>query len=70
MKLDVDGAETLVLRGARTVLQDERLRSVLVEVDPQCEDAVLDTLSRVGLQLTQRFEREKRARVWYGIFNR
>lgn len=70
IKLDVDGAEGLVLRGGHKVLQDERLRSVLVEVDPECEEAVLGSLTRAGFRLGERFERKKRARVWYGIFSR
>lgn len=41
LKLDVDGAELAVLRGAEAILQDRRVRSILVEVDvarPQASD--------------------------------
>lgn len=33
MKIDVDGIELHILRGAQSVLKDHRLRSVMVEVD-------------------------------------
>ena len=70
MKIDVDGAEDLVLAGAGALLQAETLRSVIAEIDPQCEAAVLDTLERAGLELTERFKRKKKVGTWSGVFRR
>ena len=70
IKLDVDGAEALVLRGAGEALRYRELRSVLAEVDPACEDEVLQVLSTAGFNLIDRFKRKKKAGSWYGIFRR
>ena len=70
MKIDVDGAEDLGLAGAGALLQAETLRSVIAEIDPQCEAAVLDTLKRAGLELTERFKRKKKTGTCYGVFRR
>jgi len=73
MKIDVDGAEASILAGGSTTLERPELRSVLVEVDRARGDAVVETLVRAGLGLTERIdERQGKplARVWYGIFDR
>lgn len=70
IKLDVDGSEDLVLRGAGALLQNETLRSVAAEIDPACETAVLERLARAGLRLTDRFKRKKKPGAWYGVFQR
>lgn len=70
MKIDVDGTEDRMLRGACTVLRDPGLRGVLIEIDPECEANVLASLDEAGLRLVDRFQRKKEARVWYGVFGR
>lgn len=53
IKLDVDGAELLVLRGAERALGDQRLRSVLVELEraSAMRDQIVDFLAGRGLRL-------------------
>ncbi|HEX2042916.1 MAG TPA: FkbM family methyltransferase [Acidimicrobiales bacterium] len=53
LKLDVDGTELDVLLGARRVLADDRLRSLLVEVSHHRgrTDAIRDILAQSGLEL-------------------
>ena len=70
MKIDVDGAEALVLRGAVAVLRQETLRSVITEIDPESEASVLQILKEAGLTLAASFKRKKKADAWYGVFNR
>ena len=70
MKIDVDGVEDRLLTGAAEVLRDPGLRSVLIEVDQECEAGVLTALEAAGLALVARFTRKKEARVWYGVFGR
>lgn len=53
LKIDVDGLEPYVLRGAREVLRDENLRSVLLEINDDLKsDAkeMLELLHRAGLE--------------------
>ena len=59
-----------MLRGAGALLQSETLRSVAVEIDPDCETAVLKRFDRAGLRLTNRFKRKKKPGPWYGVFQR
>ena len=70
MKIVVDGVEDRLLTGAAEVLRDPGLRSVLIEVDQECEAGVLTALEAAGLALVERFTRKKEARVWYGVFGR
>lgn len=72
IKLDVDGAEADVLLGARTVLQSEGLRTLLVELAPD-EDAsatVLALLEEHGFRRWQRFHHREADRPSYGLFVR
>jgi hypothetical protein len=52
------------------VLRDQDLRSILIEVDPECEAGVMASLAEAGFRLVERFQRKKKARVWYGVFCR
>jgi FkbM family methyltransferase len=45
MKIDVDGPEVLVLRGANAALASNSLRTVLIEVEDTTEDEVIKLLS-------------------------
>jgi len=38
LKIDVDGLEALIISGARNTLKDQRLKSILVEIDRSNED--------------------------------
>ena len=54
MKIDVDGIEHLVLRGARSLLADMRLRSILIEVNSdfrKLADETKEILSSSGFEL-------------------
>lgn len=55
LKLDVDGFEPKVIAGARELLRDERLKSVLVEVNHNLADhrAMVDELGRLGFRYDQ-----------------
>jgi FkbM family methyltransferase len=59
LKIDVDGAEERVLAGAAAVLADERLRSVLVELDgpPDEREQKLEPLLRAGFEVRGRHGR-------------
>ncbi len=70
VKLDVDGAENLVLQGAGSLLSNYSLRSVILEMDPDIEDELINILQRSGLQLVQRFKRKKKPGPSYGEFRR
>ena len=59
IKIDVDGLEPLILSGAAKTLRDERLKSVLVEVDTedtQSNAAIIDPLRSAGLN--ERYRRQ------------
>jgi FkbM family methyltransferase len=61
IKLDVDGAELLVLRGAPRTLRDPALRSVLVEVtegEPETEE-IVGLLEAAGLALASKHFHER-----------
>jgi FkbM family methyltransferase len=53
IKVDVDGIEAKVIRGAARTLRDERLRSLLVEFDGASADdrAAIADIERAGLKL-------------------
>ncbi|MCH2279728.1 MAG: hypothetical protein MK358_12790, partial [Vicinamibacterales bacterium] len=70
VKLDVDGAESLVLQGAGSLLSNLSLRSVITEMDPDTEDELINILQRSGLQLVRRFKRKKKPGPCYGEFRR
>jgi FkbM family methyltransferase len=73
LKVDVDGAEAAVLTGAMATLEQERLRSVLVEVERASEADVVGLLEGAGFAARERIDERDGVRlhnVWYGIFER
>jgi FkbM family methyltransferase len=57
LKIDVDGIEERILRGARTSLADNRLKSVAVELDdsrPCLIETVIRIMSESGLSLSSK----------------
>ncbi len=57
IKIDVDGNEYKVLKGAEKTLRDKRLKSVLVEINPSSKDDI-DNISSIlessGMKLVQK----------------
>jgi FkbM family methyltransferase len=70
LKLDVDGAEALVLTGAAATLRGAQLRSVLVEASATTGDQVTALLGQAGLRLVKTAARDKPGAPWYGVFER
>lgn len=70
MKIDVDGAEALVLAGAAVTLRGTQLRSVLVEASESTGAEVTALLGRAGLRLVKTAARDKISAPWYGVFER
>jgi len=55
IKVDVDGNEAEIIRGARTTLRDPRLKSVLIEIRPdERQNNITEELMSVGFALDQR----------------
>ncbi len=72
LKLDVDGAELEVLGGAERTLAGGRLGSLMVELDPERDEAVVDRLRGFGFSLVERAAGRDRGRSMptYGLFAR
>jgi len=73
IKLDVDGGELAVLRGASRTLASSSLHSMLIEVSSTQSGAVSDLLERHGLRLDSKVTVTNKAgdqAVWYGLFAR
>lgn len=73
LKLDVDGAEPLVLQGAASTLASPGLRSLLIEVEARAEAEVLAATAAAGFRVAERFTERDGVTlngVWYGIFTR
>jgi FkbM family methyltransferase len=73
IKLDVDGSELAVLRGASRTLASPSLQSMLIEVSMTQSGAVTDLLERYGLRLDAKVSVTNKAgdqAVWYGLFAR
>lgn len=73
IKLDVDGSEAAVLRGARETLRRPELRSLVVEVETPTSEEVLKELDAAGFTLAERIDDrfgEPLPGIWYGIFER
>jgi FkbM family methyltransferase len=71
LKIDVDGAEVRVLRGATAVLHSPALRTVLIEVGAELWDAVHGLLAGAGLELAWKKDRDQqRTKPLYAMFQR
>jgi FkbM family methyltransferase len=69
LKLDVDGQELNVLRGAVSAITSPSLRTMMVELGPD-EAAVREFLEGLGVTLRRRYEKEQAGMVAYGLFAR
>jgi FkbM family methyltransferase len=74
LKVDVDGTELDVLRGARDLLAHRDLQHVLMEIEVENSDGVIAALADAGLSLDarhqRRYEDDTPALYWYGLFSR
>lgn len=70
LKIDVDGAELSVLRGAERSLADPRLKSLLIEIEATLGEDVVAALTAAGFALAERHQRRDTDTHWYGIFTR
>jgi hypothetical protein len=70
LKVDVDGAERLVLAGASATLRGAQLRSVLIEATAETGAQVTTMLAEAGLTLVKTMSRDKEGAPWYGVFER
>ena len=62
MKIDVDGAEMLVLSGAKKVLANPLLKHLLVEVDPDQYKLAISFVEKYGLSVAEEHNRGKGVR--------
>jgi FkbM family methyltransferase len=55
VKIDVDGIEPRIVRGARRTFSDPRVKSVLIEVDTSAEDhwEIVDLMLQLGFDFSQ-----------------
>lgn len=78
IKIDVDGIEAKIIEGARNTLANKRLKSLLIELDTQDNDAyqsVLSTITAAGLKLEAKlhaavFDGGEFAQIYNHIFRR
>ncbi len=73
LKIDVDGSEFAVIRGAAGILRSHGLRSILIEVDEKRSDApeLIDRLKRAGFTVHSKHQRGSAGkRVFNYIFVR
>jgi FkbM family methyltransferase len=73
MKIDVDGAEDVVLAGAAATLARPELRSLVIELDAARGEEVVRLVERHGFALNARFDTRQGVPlpgIWYGIFDR
>jgi FkbM family methyltransferase len=70
LKIDVDGAELRVLRGARDLLGRPELRTVLIEAAPAMRDTVQQLMDEAGLRLRANLRPERSHAPGYALFER
>ena len=74
LKVDVDGGEIEVLKGAAQTLANPTLRSILIEIDESQTEQVMAILDRSGFTLARTHKgkhgKDAATRVWYGVFQR
>lgn len=70
MKIDVDGGELDVLRGARKALSSEAMRSVILEMEPGLVEPCMQLLKECGLELSDRFTTGHGREFHYAIVER
>ena len=78
VKIDVDGIENTILKGGKRVLSDDRVKSVLVELDTGRTDTyaeAMQVLGQAGLQLAEKkhapeFDGSKYSSLYNHIFAR
>jgi FkbM family methyltransferase len=70
LKIDVDGAELRVLRGARRLLGRAELRTVLIEAAPALRDAVQRLMEEAGLRLRADLRLDQPHAPGYALFER
>jgi FkbM family methyltransferase len=74
MKVDVDGTELDVLRGAERLLASPTLKSVIIEVENVHTDDTVGLFARFGFGVSERHQRTAEdgmpAGWWFGVFTR
>lgn len=74
IKLDVDGAEAAVLRGARGVIARPEFHSLLIEMHSYQEKELTDLAEAAGLRMARRFDTSssawQRSDLAYAVFER
>lgn len=63
LKIDVDGAERDVLKGATTILADPRLRDIFIETDANTYDDCVAILEQAGFELKDTYE-QSGIQIW------
>ena len=58
IKIDVDGLESAVIKGAQKVLRDERLRDILIEINEgdESDTLMVQSLEHIGFRIVTRGE--------------
>lgn len=74
IKLDVDGAELDVLRGASSTLENAGLKTILAEIDSSLTETVVSFLKERGFDLADKYQgyrpNGEAKPAWYGLFVR
>lgn len=77
IKIDVDGGEARIIRGAITTLKDFRLRSILIEIDERLDvdRGIVDTMMAYGFSQVSRlhascFDEGPYAKIYNYVFCR
>jgi FkbM family methyltransferase len=74
MKIDVDGTELDVLRGAVRLLASPVLQSVMIEVENVHTDEIVGLFATAGFSVRERYQRTAEdgtpADWWFGVFTR